>query len=233
MMAGSAQFPGAAVIATAGALAGPIGMLRYVGPDPVAEAVRTAHPEIVVGEGRVQAWAVGSGLGSELDVAKVRELMDSEEPVLLDADGIKALDDSGDHANVLITPHAGELSRLLHVDRATVEAERLKHARLAAERFDVTVLLKGSTTVVAAPDGRIRVNTNATPWLATAGSGDVLAGLCGALLAAGLDPLDAGSVGAYLHAAAARLASSAGPITAMSIAGAVPAATRQILAEEE
>ncbi|ONI68794.1 NAD(P)H-hydrate dehydratase [Kribbella sp. ALI-6-A] len=229
LMAGSAQFPGAAVIATAGALAGPIGMLRYVGPDPVAEAVRTAHPEIVVGEGRVQAWAVGSGLGSELDVAKVRELIDSEEPVLLDADGIKALDDSGDHANVLITPHAGELSRLLHVDRATVEAERLKHARLAAEQFDVTVLLKGSTTVVAAPDGRIRVNTNATPWLATAGSGDVLAGLCGALLAAGLDPLDAGSVGAYLHAAAARLASSAGPITAMSIAGAVPAATRQIL----
>jgi hydroxyethylthiazole kinase-like uncharacterized protein yjeF len=146
---------------------------------------------------------------------------------------VKALDDSGDHANVLITPHAGELSRLLHVDRATVEAERLKHARLAAEQFDVTVLLKGSTTVVAAPDGRTRVNTNATPWLATAGSGDVLAGLCGALLAAGLDPLDAGSVGAYLHAAAARLASSAGPITAMTIAGALPAATRQILAEEE
>ncbi|WP_432942342.1 NAD(P)H-hydrate dehydratase [Kribbella sp. CA-253562] len=233
MMAGSAQFPGAAVIATAGALAGPIGMLRYVGPEPVAEAVRAAHPEIVVGEGRVQAWAVGSGLGSELDVEKVRDLLDSEEPIVLDADGVKALDDSGDHVNVLITPHAGELSRLLHVDRATVEAERLKHARLAAERFDVTVLLKGSTTVVAAPDGRTRVNTNATPWLATAGSGDVLAGLCGALLAAGLDPLDAGSVGAYLHAAAARLASSAGPITAMAIAGALPAATRQILAEEE
>ncbi len=229
LMAGSKQYPGAAVIATSGALAGPLGMLRYVGPDAVAEAVRAAHPEIVAGEGRVQAWAIGSGLGEELDVAKVRELLDSEEPIVLDADGLKALDDSGDHTNVLITPHAGELARLLDVDRATVEAERLKHARLAAEQYDVTVLLKGSTTVITAPDGRTRVNTNATPWLATAGSGDVLAGLCGSLLAAGLDPLDAGSVGAYLHAAAARLASEAGPITAMAIARALPVATSQIL----
>jgi hydroxyethylthiazole kinase-like uncharacterized protein yjeF len=229
LMAGSKQYPGAAVIATSGALAGPLGMLRYVGPDAVAEAVRAAHPEIVAGEGRVQAWAIGSGLGDELDIEKVRELLDSEEPVVLDADGLKALDDSGDHTNVLITPHAGELSRLLDVDRAAVEAERLKHARLAAERYDVTVLLKGSTTIITAPDGRTRVNTNATPWLATAGSGDVLAGLCGSLLAAGLDPLDAGSVGAYLHAAAAQLASEAGPITAMEIARALPVATSQIL----
>ncbi|MGC4938004.1 NAD(P)H-hydrate dehydratase [Kribbella sp. DT2] len=229
LMAGSKQYPGAAVIATSGALAGPLGMLRYVGPDAVADEVRAAHPEIVAGEGRVQAWAIGSGLGEELDVDKVRELLDSEEPVVLDADGLKALDDSGDHTNVLITPHAGELARLLDVDRATVEAERLKHARLAAEHYDVTVLLKGSTTVITAPDGRTRVNTNATPWLATAGSGDVLAGLCGALLASGLDPLDAGSVGAYLHAAAAQLASEAGPITAMAIARALPVATGQIL----
>jgi hydroxyethylthiazole kinase-like uncharacterized protein yjeF len=229
LMAGSRQYPGAAVIATSGALAGPLGMLRYVGPDAVAEAVRAAHPEIVAGEGRVQAWAIGSGLGEELDTKKVRGLLDSEEPVVLDADGLKALDDSGDHANVLITPHAGELARLLDVDRSTVEAERLKHARLAAEQYDVTVLLKGSTTVITAPDGRTRVNTNATPWLATAGSGDVLAGLCGSLLAAGLDPLDAGSVGAYLHAAAAQLASEAGPITAMAIARALPVATSQIL----
>ncbi|GAB2552064.1 NAD(P)H-hydrate dehydratase [Kribbella endophytica] len=229
LMAGSKQYPGAAVIATSGALAGPLGMLRYVGPDAVAEAVRAAHPEIVAGEGRVQAWAIGSGLGDELDIKKVRELLDSEEPVVLDADGLKALDDSGDHTNVLITPHAGELARLLDVDRATVEAERLKHARIAAEQYDVTVLLKGSTTVITSPDGRTRVNTNATPWLATAGSGDVLAGLCGSLLAAGLDPLDAGSVGAYLHAAAAQLASEAGPITAMAIARALPVATSQIL----
>ncbi|HEY0475469.1 MAG TPA: NAD(P)H-hydrate dehydratase [Kribbella sp.] len=229
LIAGSSQYPGAAVIATSGALAGPIGMLRYVGPDKVADAVRAAHPEIVAGEGRVQAWAIGSGLGDELDVGKVHELMDAEEPILLDADGLKALDDSGDHTDVLITPHAGELARLLGVERTVVEAERLKHARQAAEQFDVTVLLKGSTTVIASPHGRVRVNTNATAWLATAGAGDVLAGLCGSLLAGGLTPLDAGSVGAYLHAAAAQLAAAGGPATAMQVAGRVAEATRHLL----
>ncbi|MFI6673921.1 NAD(P)H-hydrate dehydratase [Kribbella sp. NPDC050470] len=229
LMAGSAQYPGAAVIATAGALGGPLGMVRYVGPDAVAAEVRAAHPEIVAGEGRVQAWAVGSGLGDELDVSRVRDLLDADEPIVLDADGLRALEDSGDHTGVLATPHAGELARLLGVDRATVEAERLKHARLAAERYDATILLKGSTTVIAAPDGHVRVNTNATPWLATAGAGDVLAGLCGALLAAGLTTLDAASLGAHLHAAAANLASSSAPITALAVAATLPAATRQLL----
>lgn len=228
LMVGSPQYPGAAVIATSGALAGPIGMVRYVGPDAVAAAVREAHPE-VVGAGRVQAWAIGSGLGDELDVPRIRELLDADEPVVLDADGLKALDDSGDHLDVLATPHAGELARLLGVERATVEAERLKYARLAAERFDVTVLLKGATTVIAAPDGEARVNANATPWLATAGAGDVLAGLCGSLLAAGLTPLDAASVGAYLHASAANLASAGGPTTAIAVAQALPEATRLLL----
>ncbi|MEU4288633.1 NAD(P)H-hydrate dehydratase [Kribbella sp. NPDC026596] len=229
LMVGSAQYPGAAVIATAGALGGPVGMVRYVGSDAVAAEVRAAHPEIVAGEGRVQAWTIGSGMGDGLDVPRIRELLDAEEPVVLDADGLKALDDSGDHVNVLATPHAGELARLLGVDRSTVEASRLEHARLAAERFDVTILLKGATTVIASPDGHVRVNTNATPWLATAGAGDVLAGLCGALLAAGLTPLDAASVGAYLHAAAANLASSSAPVTALSVAAALPDATRYLL----
>ncbi|GAA1136261.1 bifunctional ADP-dependent NAD(P)H-hydrate dehydratase/NAD(P)H-hydrate epimerase [Kribbella jejuensis] len=228
LMVGSPQYPGAAVIATTGALAGPIGMVRYVGPDAVAAAVREAHPE-VVGDGRVQAWTIGSGLGDELDVPRIRELLDADEPVVLDADGLKALDDSGDHVDVLATPHAGELARLLGVERATVEAERLKYARLAAERFDVTVLLKGATTVIAGPDGEVRVNTNATPWLATAGAGDVLAGLCGSLLAAGLTPLDAAAVGAYLHASAANLSSSGGPTTAIAVAQALPEATRLLL----
>ncbi|HWD81622.1 MAG TPA: NAD(P)H-hydrate dehydratase [Kribbella sp.] len=228
LMVGSPQYPGAAVIATTGALAAPIGMARYVGPSAVAAAVREAHPE-VVGDGRVQAWTIGSGLGDELDVPQIRELLDADEPVLLDADGLKALDDSGDHVDVLATPHAGELARLLGVERATVEAERLKYARMAAERFDVTVLLKGATTVIASPDGEVRVNTNATPWLATAGAGDVLAGLCGGLLAAGLTPFDAAAVGAYLHAAAANLASNGGPTTAIAVAQALPEATRLLL----
>lgn len=231
LMAGSAQYPGAAVIATSGALGGSLGMVRYVGPDPVAEAVRALHPEVVAGEGRVQAWAVGSGLGDEFDQAKVQDLLSGQEPVLLDADGLKAL--SGPvAAPVLLTPHAGELGRLLDVPRKHVEARRLEHAKAAAQRFEATVLLKGSTTVIATPDGRVRVNANATPWLATAGAGDVLSGLCGSLLAAGLDPFDAGAVGAYLHAAAARLASDGGPLTALAVAGALPQVTRQLLARD-
>ena len=81
---------------------------------------------------------------------------------------------------------------MLGVDRAEVEADQLRHARAAAERYDAVVLLKGRHTLVAAPDGRVRVTTTGLPWLATAGAGDVLAGLVGALLAAGLDPFDAG-----------------------------------------
>ena len=111
-----------------------------------------------------------------------------------------------------------------------VEARRLHHARAAAERYDVTVLLKGSTTLIAAPDGRLRVNTNSTPWLATAGSGDVLTGLTGALLSGGLTPFDAASVAAYLHTAAAQLASTYGPLTALTIARFLPEATALILA---
>jgi ADP-dependent NAD(P)H-hydrate dehydratase / NAD(P)H-hydrate epimerase len=229
LMAGSTQYPGAAVIATSGALGGPLGMVRYVGPDPVAEAVRAVHPEVVAGEGRVQAWAIGSGLGEEFDRDKIAALLAGPEPVLLDADGLKAL--AGPvSAPAVLTPHAGELGRLLDVPRKDVEARRLEHARLAADRFGATVLLKGSTTVIASPDGRVRVNTNATAWLATAGAGDVLAGLCGSLLAAGLSPLDAASVGAYLHAAAANLAAAGGPVTALQVAGRVSDATRRLLA---
>jgi hydroxyethylthiazole kinase-like uncharacterized protein yjeF len=229
LMAGSAQYPGAAVIAASGALGGPIGMLRYVGPGAVAAAVHAAHPEVVVGEGRVQAWAIGSGLGDEFDRNKVQELLAGSEPVLLDADGLKALTGKVT-APTLLTPHAGELGRLLGVPREDVEARRLEHAQEVAERFRATVLLKGSTTVIAAVDGRVRVNTNAPAWLATAGSGDVLAGLTGSLLAAGLDPFDAAAAGAYLHAAAARLASGGGPITALAIAASLPEATRQLVA---
>jgi hydroxyethylthiazole kinase-like uncharacterized protein yjeF len=217
------------VIAASGALGGPIGMLRYVGPDAVAAAVRAVHPEVVAGEGRVQAWAIGSGLGDEFDRNKIQELLAGSEPVLLDADGLKALTGKVT-APTLLTPHAGELGRLLGVPREDVEARRLEHAREVAERFRATVLLKGSTTVIAAVDGRVRVNTNAPAWLATAGSGDVLAGLAGSLLAAGLDPFDAAAVGAYLHAAAARLASGGGPITALAIAASLPEATRQLVA---
>ena len=240
LVVGSTQYPGAAVLATSGALGGPAGMIRYVGPDAVAEAVRAAHPEVVAGAGRVQSWVVGSGLGDGgdggdggegadgADTGEIAEIFAAAVPVVIDADGLRHLPvRTGTPA--LLTPHAGELGRLLDVPREEVEANRLEHAQAAARKFHATVLLKGSTTVIATPEGRVRVNTHATPWLASAGAGDVLAGLCGSLLAGGLEPLDAAGVGAFLHAAAAELASAGGPLHAASVAAHLPEATRRVL----
>lgn len=222
--AGSAQYTGAAVLCVAGALRGGAGMVRYVGPHAAADLVRQAHPEVVVGPGRVQAWAVGSGGGGDA-ATRLERVLDAGVPVVVDADALEAYAGLRPGVAALLTPHAGELSRLLGVDRADVEARRLHHVTTAARELDATVLLKGSTSVVASTDGRVRINPTGTPALATAGTGDVLAGLCGALLAGGLDPFDAGSVGAWLHGLAGRLAAEGRPVlTAGDVAAALPRA---------
>ena len=115
-------------------------------------------------------------------------------PLVVDADAL-ALVDGPVGVPAVLTPHAGELSRMTGADRAEIEAAPLRHAREAARAYDAVVLLKGRRTVVARPDGRARITTTGVPWLATAGAGDVLAGLIGALLAAGLEPFDAASRG--------------------------------------
>jgi hydroxyethylthiazole kinase-like uncharacterized protein yjeF len=224
--AGSEQYPGAGVLCVSGAGAGLAGMVRYLGG--AADLVREKHPEVVVGEGRVQAWVIGSGGGADAEKA-LRDSLADEVPVVVDADGLAHVDGPLG-VPALLTPHAGELARMLDVDRAKVEAEQLRHARQAAERYDAVVLLKGRHTLVATPGGEVRVNTVGSSWLATAGAGDVLAGLCGALLAAGLDPLDAGSVGAWLHGAASVVAGRQGPVTAPAVAAAVPEVCRALLA---
>ncbi len=232
VLAGSAQYTGAAVLAVGGAVGGPTGMVRYVGGDEPAGFVRARWPEVVFGEGRVQAWVVGSGLGERSDhAAQVAQILAGDLPVLVDADGLRLLPERC-AAPVLMTPHEGELARMLGVAREEVAARRLESARAAARRWDATVLLKGATSVIASPDGRTRVNTAGTPWVATAGSGDVLSGVGGSLLAAGLDPLDAGSVAAYLHGTAGVLASRGGPIVAEDIARFLPAAVRLVLDRE-
>lgn len=230
VVAGSPEYAGAATLLVGGALGMPLGMVRYAGSGAVADLVRQRYPEVVAGEGRVQAWAVGSGLGEDPARADdVGRVLESGVPVVVDADGLRQLPARCD-GPVLLTPHAGELARLLDVDRGSVEARRLHWAREVATRRNATVLLKGASTLVVAPDGRARVNPVASPWAATAGSGDVLTGICGALLAAGLDPFDAGSVGAYVHGAASVLASGGGPTTAGAIAAAVTPAVRPLLA---
>lgn len=240
--AGSDRYTGAAVLAVGGALRAGAGMVRYVGPsEPVAQ-VRTHWPEAVITElsepsidevGRVQAWVLGPGLGTgDWAHELAARVLASDVPVLIDADALTLV--AGDRAllrrtaPVLITPHAGELSRLLGADRAAIEAGRLEHARRAAAELGVTVLLKGSTTVVAAQDRPVRVNGTGTAWLATGGTGDVLSGVAGALLAQGLDCYDAGSCGAYLHGLAGRIAADDAPLTAADVAEAVPAAIRTL-----
>lgn len=224
--AGSAAYPGAGLLSVAGASCGLVGMVRYVGDDAVAAMLRPLHPE-VVGSGRVQAWVVGSGSG---DGARgtLEEALADDVPVVVDADAL-AFAPRGREQATILTPHAGELASMLQVDRAEVEAQPLAHVRRAAQTYAATVLLKGRRSIVVDPSGRVRVNTTGTPWLATAGAGDVLGGLVGALLASGLEPLDAASVGAWLHGAAATSASQGGPIVAGDVARALPSVIRSVL----
>ncbi|MFJ3722211.1 NAD(P)H-hydrate dehydratase [Streptomyces sp. NPDC090045] len=224
IVAGSAQYPGAAVLAVAGALRGGAGAVRYVGP--AAEAVLARYPETLIGPGRVQAWVVGPGLG-EGRAGEVADLLADDVPVLVDADGLRGLDADllrARTAPTLLTPHAGEAAALLGVSRESVEAGRLGAVRRLAAGYGAAVLLKGSTTLVASGGCAVRVNPTGSSWLATAGSGDVLSGLAGSLLAGGLSGADAGAVAAYLHGLAARL--TGGPLLAHQLAEALPSAWR-------
>ena len=188
--------------------------------------------------GRVQAWVAGPGLGTGEDAADLlAAVLATPLPALVDADGLTVLAGRRDllsrpgGAATLLTPHAGELARLTGADDDEIEANRLDSARRAAAELGVTILLKGSTTVVATPDRGepVFVNPTGTPWLATAGSGDVLSGLAGALLAQGLRPArTAAAVAAFLHGLAARLAAKGAPVGAGDVLAAIPAAIRMV-----
>ncbi|MET7414895.1 NAD(P)H-hydrate dehydratase [Streptomyces rubiginosohelvolus] len=239
VVAGSERYPGAAVLAVAGALRGGAGAVRYVGPG--ADAVIARFPEALVHAGppskagRVQAWVVGPGLGDGRQAeAAVADVLAADVPVLVDADGLRLLDAETVRtrtAPTVLTPHAGEAAALLGTAREEVESGRLTAVRELAARYRATVLLKGSTTLIAeARDTPVRVNPTGTAYLATAGSGDVLSGLTGSLLAAGLAPRDAASVGAYLHGLAARHGSEGAPVSAQDVADGIPAAWRDVRA---
>lgn len=246
VVAGSAGYPGAAVLAVGGALRTGVGMIRYVGPPEPTRAVRTAWPEIVAGTGRVQAWLLGSGVAADTDDGQpeaIRTALESDHPCVLDAGALELLPElvrsSGapvpDRSDqLLLTPHAGELARLLSelgqdTHREQVEAEPYRFACAAARLTGATVLLKGATTLVVRPDGHACSQAEAPSWLATAGAGDVLAGIAGALLAGGLTPFEAGSVAAFVHGRAAARASAGGPIVSMDVAGQIPVTVAELL----
>jgi len=252
LVAGSDQYTGAAVLSCGGAIHGGAGMVRFVSAEVAVGAVRQHWPETVLttydpdhpadaikAAGRVQAWAVGPGIGTGPDAAALlAAVLASDVPVLVDADGLTVLAGRLDllrrDAPVLITPHAGELARLLAADRADIEARRLHYVRAAASELGITVLLKGSTTVIASPDASkpVLVNSTGTSWLATAGSGDVLSGLAGSLLAQGLAAPEAAAAAAYLHGMAGRLAADDAPIGASDLIGAIPAAIRAVTSND-
>ncbi len=240
VVAGSQRYPGAAVLAVGGALRGGAGAVRYVGPG--ADAVIARFPEALVSTGdpsaagRVQSWVVGPGLGDDARARRaVAEVLDGDVPVLVDADALRLADRAAVRARrdrgvpTVLTPHAGEAAALLGVPREDVEAARLAHVRRLSDDFAATVLLKGSTTLVAEPGAPVYVNPTGTAWLATAGSGDVLSGLTGSLLASGLPAREAAAAGAYLHGLAAR--HTPRPFGAHELAEHLPAAWHSVQQE--
>jgi ADP-dependent NAD(P)H-hydrate dehydratase / NAD(P)H-hydrate epimerase len=246
VVAGGPDYTGAAVLSVAGALAAGVGMVRYAGPAHAADRVRAAWPEAVVSDvgpgdaeavlaaGRVQAWVLGPGVGTGDEARDVlAALLDTDVPVLVDADGLTVLGREpglldGRGTETLLTPHEGEFARLTGADRRAVTEDRIGATRAAAADLGATVLLKGSTTVVADPRGTVRVTTTGTPALATAGSGDVLSGAAGALLAGGLRALDAGAAAAHLHGLAGREAPE--PVSSSALPRAWPAAVARVRA---
>jgi hydroxyethylthiazole kinase-like uncharacterized protein yjeF len=162
-------------------------------------------------------------------MALLSETLGTDVPAVVDADAITLVSRSpalvrNRAASTVLTPHDREFARLA----GEPSADRIASARRAAAEYGVTMLLKGNATVVADPDGRAFVNPTGTPWLGTAGSGDVLSGLIGSLLATGLAPGLAAAIGAYVHGVAGQIAAADGPPTATDVLAALRPAMHRI-----
>ncbi|GAA4736026.1 NAD(P)H-hydrate epimerase [Isoptericola chiayiensis] len=258
LVAGTATFPGAAVLAASAAVRTGAGMVRYRGPDAVARTVLAARPEVVTAPGRVQSWVIGPGVPPTADDAddgqldrgraglaaargELAGLSRGPVPAVVDAGGLSFVAESCPPWFVL-TPHAGELRTVLRrhgedVHRADVEAAPLTWARRAHELTGATILLKGAVTVVVG-DGVTYAQADAPAWLSTAGAGDVLAGILGTMLAGRSaevveDPALAAEVAAgaaVVHGLAAERADPGGPVAALDVAEAVPGTVAELLA---
>ncbi len=218
---GSPDYPGAGLLGTYGAVHSGAGMVRYLGPDEAGSRLLSLLPNVVLADGRVQARLLGSGWGEREDGADVLAGVKAEGlPAVVDADGLKYLPEEAP-SNWLLTPHAGELARLLGVERSEVEHDPLAAVQRGADRTGATVLLKGATQIVAEPgNGSVTIAVPGPAWTAQAGSGDTLAGVCATLLAAGLDAADAGAYAASLQALAAT--EFPGPIPPQELATSFP-----------
>lgn len=254
VVAGSQPYPGAGILCSGSARLGGAGMVRYAGSAP--EYVIPRWPEVVVAAGgpnkagRVEAWVLGPGAGTDAEAKRrLVEVLDSDVVAVIDADGLTLIAEDPqlramvaarwDHGRItVITPHAGEFSRLGFELPADTAADRVRAVKSAAVALGAAVLLKGHETVVADPNGVAFVNTLSDSALATAGSGDVLAGLLGSLLAADvarystIDSAAAAHVAAcaaLIHGLAGRLAAGTGrPVTAEDVLSSVPEAIAEL-----
>lgn len=263
---GSQRYPGAAVLGVEAAHRTGIGMVRYLGDDRPTALVLARRPETVTADGRVQAWLAGSGTDaserSSAETAALREVLAGAVPVVADAGALDLVADvrrelhGDDGAPLVVTPHDRELARLREaaglgvIDLTAPGADRVAAAVDTAEALRVTVLLKGARTVVATPEGTVRTVESPTAWLATAGTGDVLGGILGALVAgaAGRAERAAGgdatigteelgvlaATAAFVHGRAAAAASAqrgGGPVTALDVADAVASVVGALLGD--
>ncbi len=241
IVAGSDAYPGAAILACTAAIRSGAGLVRFVGPRRAQDLVLAARPEVVATDPslplpRVDAWVLGPGVADDPDQeAAILAAVASGVPCVVDAGGIMPVvlartrgPEGPGAGGLLLTPHAGELARALAGMGSEISADDLSRdpaagARALAEATRATVLLKGAVTLVASPAGALWSQADGPAWLATAGAGDVLAGIAGSLLAAGLPADEAGAVAASMHGRAARLASGGGPIAALDITTALSA----------
>lgn len=249
MVTGSARYPGAAVLGAEAAARTGVGMIRYLGAPRAAEEVLRRRPEIVSAPGRVQAWLIGSGMSADDrggdDARRLHDALDDGTPLVIDAGALDLVKRAA--GPVVITPHYRELAVALAAagggvpapDAEEIRADPGGWAERAASALGATVLLKGHTTHVVAPGGT-RITVTAGPaWLATAGSGDVLGGVLGALVATHADAVrETGhealaalaATAAWLHGRAGESASQGGPVVALDVAEAVPGVLRRLLA---
>ena len=238
VVTGSALYPGAAVLGVEAALRTGVGMVRYLGPSAAAGLVLQRRPEAVTAPGRVQAWLLGSGVDAvdrdSETIESWRAAMAEGLPTVLDGGALDCHEMAS--APVIITPHFRELGRVIGASAADIAADPARWARTAADDLGVTVLLKGNTTYVAGPGISLFAQTAPT-WLATAGAGDALAGILGALVATHVAAVAAdpaalarlGATAAVLHGLAAHRAGAGGPFTILDLAAAIPATIAALL----
>ena len=228
VITGSADYPGAAVLGVEAALRTGVGMVRYLGAERASEFVLRRRPEAVTAAGRVQAWLVGSGMDAATrDSTTAKRLDDALAeglPTVIDAGALDLLHKAT--GPVIITPHFRELARIVGAMPDEIAADPATWAARSAEKLGVTVLLKGHETFVASPDGTRLVATSTTAWLATAGTGDALGGILGALAATHSAAVAAdgaalarlAATASVIHGLAAQRASNGGPFTVLDLA---------------